>query len=50
MAPLAVLAVRAAMERTALPRTRAEHIVTTGDLGVMAAAEEMEARVATPQK
>jgi len=50
MVPLAVLGVRVAMEPRALPRTIAEHIVTTGELGVRAAAEEMEARVATPQK
>ena len=41
---------RVAMEPRALLRTIAEHIVTTGDLEVMAAAEETEVGVATPQK
>ena len=43
-------AVRAAMERKVLGRTLAEHIVTTPDGVVMAAGEETEAMVATPQK
>jgi hypothetical protein len=48
--PLAVPAVRAAMDRRALARALAEHIVTTEDLGVMAAAEETESMVATPHE
>ena len=50
MEPLAVLAVRAAMEQRAVPPTLVEDVVTTGDPEVMAAAGETEARVATPQK
>ena len=41
---------RAAMERKVPDRTLGEHIVTTPDGAVMAAAEETEAMVATPQK
>jgi hypothetical protein len=50
MVPRAVLAVRAVMEPKVLGRILAKHIVTTPDGVVMAAAEETEARVATPQK
>jgi len=50
MVPRAVLAVRAAMERKVLGRTLAKHVVTTQGGAVMAAGEETEAMVATPQK
>jgi hypothetical protein len=50
MVPRAVLAARAAIERTALDRTLGKHIVTTQGGAVMAAGEETEAMVATPQK
>ena len=38
------------MDRGALPRALAEPIVRMGDLGVMAAVQETEAREATPQE
>ena len=50
MVPPAALAVRAAMDRKVPDRALAEHIVTTPDGVVMAAGEETEAMVATPQK
>ena len=50
MVPRAVLAVRAVMEQRVLDRTLVQHIVTTQGGAVMAAAEETEAMVATPQR
>jgi hypothetical protein len=50
MVPPEVLAVRAAKERKVPDRPLVEHIVTTPDGVVMAAAEETEAMAATPQK